>query len=223
MISFMGTPFLLIGMIMQLLWINYMRIRSVKSWIIVVPFIALIAILSILYNRDLTIFIDDASDLYNVFGVIGALGSLLLISGKSETLSRNPMNTIGTLIVISIAIHSLMVVQVNTDYRYQSLVLVAYFFVHATIAVVFVYNAKVQILSNDQFSGNRFEDFLEQHGISPREKEIIQEICRGKTNQQVADSLFISLQTVKDHTSRIYLKTHVRNRTQLVRMIMDLG
>ncbi|MCK4679003.1 MAG: LuxR family transcriptional regulator, partial [Bacteroidales bacterium] len=36
---------------------------------------------------------------------------------------------------------------------------------------------------------------------------------------EIADALFISLQTVKDHNYNIYLKTGVRNRVELVNMI----
>ncbi len=58
-----------------------------------------------------------------------------------------------------------------------------------------------------------------RYEISPREKEIIREICNGLSNQQIADKLFISLQTVKDHTSRIYYKTNCSSRAQLITMV----
>ncbi|MCB0800667.1 MAG: response regulator transcription factor [Bacteroidales bacterium] len=64
-----------------------------------------------------------------------------------------------------------------------------------------------------------FEDFIRKNEISPREAEIITEICNGLSNQEIADKLFISLQTVKDHTSRIYLKANVRNRMQLMALV----
>lgn len=60
------------------------------------------------------------------------------------------------------------------------------------------------------------ESFMNEYDISPREAEIIREICCGLSNQEIADKLFISLQTVKDHTHRIYIKTNVRNRMQLM-------
>lgn len=60
-----------------------------------------------------------------------------------------------------------------------------------------------------------------QYEISPREKEIIREICNGLSNQQIADKLFITLQTVKDHTSRIYDKTNCRSRTQLIALMNE--
>jgi len=44
-------------------------------------------------------------------------------------------------------------------------------------------------------------------------------ICKGNSNQDISDSLFISLQTVKDHIHRIYLKTGVKNRVQLTNLI----
>lgn len=66
------------------------------------------------------------------------------------------------------------------------------------------------------------EDFFIKSEISPREAEIIREICNGLSNQEIADKLFISLQTVKDHTSRIYSKTNVRNRMQLMNTVRNL-
>lgn len=58
-----------------------------------------------------------------------------------------------------------------------------------------------------------------KYRITKREKEIIDKICQGKTNQQIADELFINLQTVKDHTHRIYSKVGINSRLKLVQMI----
>lgn len=65
----------------------------------------------------------------------------------------------------------------------------------------------------------RFLAFVEEHDISKRESEVVRLICRGFSNQEISDSLFISLQTVKDHIHRIFVKTGVRNRVQLSNMI----
>jgi len=59
---------------------------------------------------------------------------------------------------------------------------------------------------------------FEAYGISPREKEIIRLICEGKTNREIAEELFISIQTVKDHAYRIFRKTGVKNRVQLANL-----
>ena len=66
-----------------------------------------------------------------------------------------------------------------------------------------------------------FESFCDKFEISKREAEIIREICSGLSNQAIADKLFITLQTVKDHTHRIYTKTGVRNRVHLTNLVRE--
>ncbi len=63
---------------------------------------------------------------------------------------------------------------------------------------------------------------VEAYGISKREEEVIQLVCQGLTNQEIADALFISLKTVKDHNYRIFQKTGVRNRVELVQLVQKL-
>ena len=63
------------------------------------------------------------------------------------------------------------------------------------------------------------EHVLDHFGVTKRERQIVQKICLGKTNKQIAEELFISLQTVKDHTHRIYSKMGVNSRVQLVQMM----
>ncbi|MDH4272103.1 MAG: helix-turn-helix transcriptional regulator [Candidatus Aminicenantes bacterium] len=64
---------------------------------------------------------------------------------------------------------------------------------------------------------NRKEKFI-KFGITKREQEIIHLICAGKSNREIEDQLFISLQSVKDHIYRIYQKTGVKNRVQLANL-----
>ena len=51
-----------------------------------------------------------------------------------------------------------------------------------------------------------FEEFCKKFEVSPRETDIVREICNGLSNKEISEKLFISLQTVKDHTHRIYIK-----------------
>ncbi|MEL6660915.1 MAG: response regulator transcription factor [Bacteroidota bacterium] len=64
---------------------------------------------------------------------------------------------------------------------------------------------------------------LQQLGISKREYEILQLVATGSTNQEIADQLFISLNTVKTHLSNLYQKLDVRRRTQAVEKGKQLG
>ena len=65
------------------------------------------------------------------------------------------------------------------------------------------------------------EDFCRKYDISPRETDIVREICNGLSNKEISDKLFISLQTVKDHTHRIYIKANVRSRVQLITLVKE--
>jgi len=64
---------------------------------------------------------------------------------------------------------------------------------------------------------------IDRYGITPREREIIDLVRAGRTNQEIADQLFISLPTVKDHNYNIFRKTGVRNRVELVNLFRDQG
>jgi len=66
-----------------------------------------------------------------------------------------------------------------------------------------------------------FDAFCKTYEISTREAEIILEICSGKTNKAIAEKLFITLQTVKDHNHRIFTKTGVKSRVQLTNLVRE--
>ena len=51
--------------------------------------------------------------------------------------------------------------------------------------------------------------------LSERELEVVRAIARGRTNQEIAAELFISLSTVKSHLSGIFAKLGVRNRVEV--------
>ena len=58
--------------------------------------------------------------------------------------------------------------------------------------------------------------FIVRHKITKREKEVLELICLGKTNREIAAALFISEQTVKGHVYNLFRKTGAENRVQLV-------
>lgn len=76
-----------------------------------------------------------------------------------------------------------------------------------------------QPIKAEETSEEGIDVLLSKYRITKREKEIVMEICSGKTNQQIADDLFISLQTVKDHTHRIYSKLGINSRMKLVQLV----
>lgn len=52
--------------------------------------------------------------------------------------------------------------------------------------------------------------------LTEREREILLLLAKGKTNQEIADELFIALKTVKTHVSNLLSKLEVQDRTQAV-------
>ena len=60
------------------------------------------------------------------------------------------------------------------------------------------------------------EELFQNYKISSREQEVIRLILQGYSNQQIGDTLFISLSTVKKHTSNILLKCDVKSRFELI-------
>lgn len=60
-------------------------------------------------------------------------------------------------------------------------------------------------------------------GISQREFDVLELMAKGMTNQEIADSLFISLNTVKTHSANLYVKMNVKRRTQAVQRAKELS
>lgn len=63
---------------------------------------------------------------------------------------------------------------------------------------------------------------LERLGISKREYEVLQLIAEGMSNQEIAEKLFLSLPTVKTHSSNLFLKLNVRRRTEAIKKAKEL-
>ena len=54
-------------------------------------------------------------------------------------------------------------------------------------------------------------------GISKREYEVLELIAQGLSNQEIAERLFVSLNTVKTHSSHLFMKLDARRRTEAIR------
>ncbi len=73
---------------------------------------------------------------------------------------------------------------------------------------------KKVVLTNPNFQLN--DKDLERLGISKREYEVLQHIAQGLSNREIAEKLFVSLNTIKSHSSNLFMKLNARNRTQAV-------
>ncbi len=64
---------------------------------------------------------------------------------------------------------------------------------------------------------------LEQLGITPREFEVLGLIAAGLSNREIAEKLFVSENTVKTHSSRLFGKLGASRRTQAVQRAKQEG
>jgi len=60
-------------------------------------------------------------------------------------------------------------------------------------------------------------------GLSDRERDVLNLMASGATNPEIAEQLHLSKHTVKEHTSAVYRKLGVRNRTEAVQRAQRLG
>lgn len=66
------------------------------------------------------------------------------------------------------------------------------------------------------------EGRLRELGVTPRELEILALIATGLSNREIAEKLFVSENTVKTHSSRLFDKLGAKRRTQAVQMGKEL-
>ena len=103
------------------------------------------------------------------------------------------------------------------DYPLEQLV---YYLVFVVLAVVYLF--RYFFLPSRSSTISLPADFIQRYGISHRESDIIEMMSRGFSNSAIAEKLFISTLTVKNHVYHIYQKTGAENKVQLINMINSL-
>ncbi len=94
-----------------------------------------------------------------------------------------------------------------------------YFLILNTLSMIF----SIRYYNQPAFwKNNTLSDyFREKYKITEREETIIGCIIEGLSNSQISSRLFISGKTVENHLSNIYSKLNVKNRVQLVSLILS--
>jgi len=82
--------------------------------------------------------------------------------------------------------------------------------------------ARTLIVKEEKPTAINYDQLLKS-GISKREAEILLLIHDGLSNQQIADKLFLSENTVKKHISNIFQKLQVDRRTEAIKKAMELS
>jgi DNA-binding CsgD family transcriptional regulator len=148
---------------------------------------------------------------------------LILMSGKAKSVIHDfDRKRIGTGIFLVMVFQSIPLLFYNSQ-PYIGIIFTLAFFAGNTFLPLYLnYGTLLTVFSSGLDVGISFEEFCKKFEVSPRETDIVREICNGLSNKEISDKLFISLQTVKDHTHRIYTKTNVKSRVQLIYLVKEL-
>ncbi len=219
----LGLPFLVFGWMMLIKFAADASGANLSKWFtpvfLIVNFGIIILLGVVIREREFS----DALPLFRHYYVAAALifaltATLILLRGDNPSPGRRERTGLA-LIISGGAVAQALALMLIPHSAWMALSFVFLLFATITLSALYLsYRAdlKPAMIPDPMPLPHGFEDFIRKNEISPREAEIITEICNGLSNQEIADKLFISLQTVKDHTSRIYLKANVRNRMQLM-------
>jgi DNA-binding NarL/FixJ family response regulator len=79
------------------------------------------------------------------------------------------------------------------------------------------------IVVNNYVTGPAGPESLIYAALTPREREVLQLVCEGKTSGQIAASLFVSVKTVECHRSQLMHKLKINNLADLVKYAIQEG
>lgn len=233
-IPFIGIPFLIIGLYLFVKMCLEMTGKTISRKFTLIYFLFHL-LFFLIYGLILLKLPQKETESYTLFPsiirftliilqtVIMAIGGFILFKGARQLKNSSRSMRIGNFAFWFLSLQAIVLVLFLLSDRniYLTLAYLLLYFI-APLPPLF-YLAKYQDISHYHASSSwemsSLADYFAKNEITRREKEIIELILNGLTNQEIADSLFITLQTVKDHTHNIFLKTGVRNRVELINII----
>jgi len=158
------------------------------------------------------------------FVYTGVASVQIFYSGRESLgISSHEKKLIASGVFIILIVQSVLLVILNSQTFLGILFILSYFAGNTFLPFYITYGMKLEKTLKSSGPDLTFDDFCKRYEVSPRESDIIREICNGLSNKEISEKLFISLQTVKDHTHRIYIKTNVRSRAQLMNLVREIG
>jgi DNA-binding CsgD family transcriptional regulator len=149
--------------------------------------------------------------------------SFILLQKKNSSIINGKERRIISSSLILIMIVQSVPLLFDTSEVYTALIFIFIFFMGNIFLPVYLnYGVLITLKSDEPKKELSLGEFCRRYEVSPRETDIIREICNGLSNQEISEKLFISLQTVKDHSHRIYIKTNVRSRVQLINLVKEV-
>ena len=133
-----------------------------------------------------------------------------------------------TILLYGISLAALIALMKYIEYRY----IVHDFSVEFYVGVVAVFFTGLGIWAGRRLTSKKVvvsivpfqlnEGALVDLGISKREHEVLEWMSKGLSNQEIADKLFVSVNTIKTHSSNLFLKLEASRRTQAIQKGKEL-
>lgn len=224
----LGLPFLVFAWLMQVTFSSGISGRKSNNrfagWFLFLNFSVLLIIGYIITTRvsvNSTVLMKDYFIIMNlVYSFISA--NIIHFTWKGRSLVHDIDRRVIAPAIFLVMIAQCVPLVFYTSQPWLGLIFIFTFFLGNTfLPVYFTYGTILPEFTNEPVKDRSFDVFCRKYEISPRESDIIREICNGLSNKEISDRLFISLQTVKDHSHRIYIKTNVRSRVQLINLVKE--
>jgi DNA-binding CsgD family transcriptional regulator len=221
----LGLPFLVFAWLMLIRFSREITGQKNSNWFVfwflLINFLAIFGLgYFIASGTDMkpSVLVKDYFIVLNFFyTTIAAL--IILFTGRNKLVILKYENRILVYSLVLIMMAQCLVLAFYKTDPVIGLIFVFLFFAgNAFLPVYLTYFMHLSIFMGQPMKDVSFDDFCKKFEISPRESDIIREICNGLSNKEISDKLFISLQTVKDHTHRIYIKINVKSRVQLINL-----
>jgi DNA-binding CsgD family transcriptional regulator len=225
----LGLPFLVFAWMMLIQFSLGISGRKKNNWLVFWFLLFNFAIIIIVgYIIAKTTSVKPASLIRNYFISMNFLYSLfsaflILFPRKGRSAIHDYDSRIIAPVMFLIMLSQCVPLLFYASQSYVAIIFIFTFFAGNTFLPVYLsYGTLLSVFTGETEKDLTFEEFCKKSEISPRETDIVREICNGLSNKEISDKLFISLQTVKDHSHRIYIKTNVRSRVQLINLVKEV-
>ena len=190
----LGSPFLIFASLMFIKFakeISGYRIRSMFIIIYLAINVLIIAAIGFISFKNQEIQILTFIRYYNAllsffFTVSGIFALLLKANTKSKFQFRDRANLCTGLFLLMI-LQTILLTTYNNNLFLILIFILIYFIYGSYIPLYIKYWANLANIMSEKKVDLSFDHFCIKYGISPRETEIINEICNGLSNQQIAD------------------------------------
>jgi DNA-binding CsgD family transcriptional regulator len=225
----LGLPFLVFAWLMLIQFASGISGRKNNNWLIFWFLLINFSIIIIVgYITAKTSEVKPASMIKYYFIFMNLIYSLLvslliLFPRKGRSIIHDYDRKIIAPAIFFVMIAQCILLLFYTSQPYIAIIFIFTFFAGNIFLPVYLnYGTLLSAFTVELTKDMSFVEICKKFEVSPRETDIVREICNGLSNKEISEKLFISLQTVKDHTHRIYVKTNVKSRVQLINLVKEL-